>query len=98
MPRVNIQAYVILQNKDHFRQLSIKLMFFLGQDHLFNLNYDILLLIDWNLSLFFFFLVINYSSAPTLPDYEGVDASLNETATTITVLLRPAQAKGAPIR
>uniref|UniRef100_A0A8C0ISV1 protein-tyrosine-phosphatase n=1 Tax=Chelonoidis abingdonii TaxID=106734 RepID=A0A8C0ISV1_CHEAB len=36
-------------------------------------------------------------SAPTLPDYEGVDASLNETATTITVLLRPAQAKGAPI-
>ncbi|KAJ7418313.1 hypothetical protein BTVI_29694 [Pitangus sulphuratus] len=37
-------------------------------------------------------------SAPTLPDYEGVDASLNETATTITVLLRPAQAKGAPIR
>uniref|UniRef100_A0A8C6GX17 Receptor-type tyrosine-protein phosphatase kappa n=1 Tax=Mus spicilegus TaxID=10103 RepID=A0A8C6GX17_MUSSI len=36
-------------------------------------------------------------SAPSLPDYEGVDASLNETATTITVLLRPAQAKGAPI-
>ncbi|XP_073483344.1 receptor-type tyrosine-protein phosphatase kappa isoform X15 [Aquarana catesbeiana] len=36
-------------------------------------------------------------SAPTLPDYEGIDASLNETATTITVLLRPAQAKGAPI-
>ncbi|XP_043920223.1 receptor-type tyrosine-protein phosphatase kappa isoform X14 [Protopterus annectens] len=36
-------------------------------------------------------------SAPTLPDYEGEDASLNETATTITVLLRPAQAKGAPI-
>uniref|UniRef100_A0A4W3ICB3 Receptor-type tyrosine-protein phosphatase kappa n=1 Tax=Callorhinchus milii TaxID=7868 RepID=A0A4W3ICB3_CALMI len=34
-------------------------------------------------------------SAPTLPDYE--DATLNETATTITVLLRPAQAKGAPI-
>lgn len=42
--------------------------------------------------------LINHSSAPTLPDYEGVDASLNETATTITVLLRPAQAKGAPIR
>ncbi|XP_078505030.1 receptor-type tyrosine-protein phosphatase kappa isoform X4 [Lissotriton helveticus] len=36
-------------------------------------------------------------SAPTLPDYEGVDASLNETATTITVLLKPAHAKGAPI-
>ncbi|XP_032877125.1 receptor-type tyrosine-protein phosphatase kappa isoform X5 [Amblyraja radiata] len=34
-------------------------------------------------------------SAPTLPDYE--DAILNETATTITVMLRPAQAKGAPI-
>uniref|UniRef100_UPI00398ECD5C receptor-type tyrosine-protein phosphatase kappa isoform X3 n=1 Tax=Pristiophorus japonicus TaxID=55135 RepID=UPI00398ECD5C len=34
-------------------------------------------------------------SAPTLPDYE--DATLNETATTITVMLRPAQAKGAPI-
>ncbi|KAI1240959.1 Receptor-type tyrosine-protein phosphatase kappa, partial [Lamprotornis superbus] len=32
-----------------------------------------------------------------ISDYEGVDASLNETATTITVLLRPAQAKGAPI-
>lgn len=44
------------------------------------------------------FLPIQYLSAPTLPDYEGVDASLNETATTITVLLRPAQAKGAPIR
>lgn len=69
-------------------------MTFLGQDHLFNLNFDILLLIDWK----FLFFVINSSSAPTLPDYEGVDASLNETATTITVLLRPAQAKGAPIR
>ncbi|XP_041043600.1 receptor-type tyrosine-protein phosphatase kappa isoform X2 [Carcharodon carcharias] len=34
-------------------------------------------------------------SAPTLPEYE--DAILNETATTITVMLRPAQAKGAPI-
>lgn len=44
------------------------------------------------------FSLINHLSAPTLPDYEGVDASLNETATTITVLLRPAQAKGAPIR
>lgn len=46
----------------------------------------------------FFFHFIGLFSAPTLPDYEGVDASLNETATTITVLLRPAQAKGAPIR
>jgi len=44
------------------------------------------------------FLPTQHQSAPTLPDYEGVDASLNETATTITVLLRPAQAKGAPIR
>ncbi|XP_006006852.2 receptor-type tyrosine-protein phosphatase kappa isoform X1 [Latimeria chalumnae] len=35
-------------------------------------------------------------SAPTLPEYED-DALLNETATTITVQLRPAQAKGAPI-
>jgi receptor-type tyrosine-protein phosphatase kappa len=45
----------------------------------------------------FFFPLLAHFSAPTLPDYEGVDASLNETATTITVLLRPAQAKGAPI-
>lgn len=36
--------------------------------------------------------------APTLEEYDGSEASLNETATTITVLLKPAQAKGAPIR
>uniref|UniRef100_A0A8C1CEH6 protein-tyrosine-phosphatase n=1 Tax=Cyprinus carpio carpio TaxID=630221 RepID=A0A8C1CEH6_CYPCA len=36
-------------------------------------------------------------SAPTLEEYDGSEASLNETATTITVLLKPAQAKGAPI-
>ncbi|MBN3303631.1 PTPRK phosphatase, partial [Amia calva] len=36
-------------------------------------------------------------SAPTLMEYEGFEAFLNETATTITVLLKPAQAKGAPI-
>uniref|UniRef100_A0A8C4ZUB3 protein-tyrosine-phosphatase n=1 Tax=Gadus morhua TaxID=8049 RepID=A0A8C4ZUB3_GADMO len=37
-------------------------------------------------------------SAPTLEEYDGSEAFLNETATTITVLLKPAQAKGAPIR
>ncbi|TRY59146.1 hypothetical protein DNTS_032399, partial [Danionella cerebrum] len=36
-------------------------------------------------------------SAPTLEEYEGSEASLNETASTITVLLKPAQAKGAPV-
>ncbi|XP_060769552.1 receptor-type tyrosine-protein phosphatase kappa isoform X4 [Neoarius graeffei] len=36
-------------------------------------------------------------SAPILEEYDGTDAVLNETATTITVLLKPAQAKGAPI-
>uniref|UniRef100_A0AAY4D013 protein-tyrosine-phosphatase n=1 Tax=Denticeps clupeoides TaxID=299321 RepID=A0AAY4D013_9TELE len=36
-------------------------------------------------------------SAPTLEEYDGLEAFLNETATTITVLLKPAQAKGAPI-
>ncbi|XP_064781448.1 receptor-type tyrosine-protein phosphatase kappa-like isoform X9 [Oncorhynchus masou masou] len=36
-------------------------------------------------------------SAPTLEEYDGSEAFLNETATTITVLLKPAQAKGAPI-
>ncbi|XP_062324074.1 receptor-type tyrosine-protein phosphatase kappa [Osmerus eperlanus] len=36
-------------------------------------------------------------SAPTLEEYDGMEAFLNETATTITVLLKPAQAKGAPI-
>ncbi|KAJ8287374.1 hypothetical protein COCON_G00000330 [Conger conger] len=36
-------------------------------------------------------------SAPTLEEYEGLEAFLNETATTITVLLKPAQAKGAPV-
>ena len=36
--------------------------------------------------------------APTLEEYDGSEAFLNETATTITVLLKPAQAKGAPIR
>ncbi|XP_016105709.1 receptor-type tyrosine-protein phosphatase kappa [Sinocyclocheilus grahami] len=35
--------------------------------------------------------------SPTLEEYDGSEASLNETATTITVLLKPAQAKGAPI-
>ncbi|KAL3979574.1 hypothetical protein ACER0C_018124 [Sarotherodon galilaeus] len=37
-------------------------------------------------------------SAPTIDEYDGQEAFLNETATTITVLLKPAQAKGAPIR
>uniref|UniRef100_A0A671XL60 Receptor-type tyrosine-protein phosphatase kappa n=1 Tax=Sparus aurata TaxID=8175 RepID=A0A671XL60_SPAAU len=36
-------------------------------------------------------------SAPTIDEYDGSEAFLNETATTITVLLKPAQAKGAPI-
>ncbi|XP_064162884.1 receptor-type tyrosine-protein phosphatase kappa-like isoform X1 [Anguilla rostrata] len=36
-------------------------------------------------------------SAPTLEEYDGLEAFLNETATTITVLLKPAQAKGAPV-
>lgn len=36
--------------------------------------------------------------APTIDEYDGSEAFLNETATTITVLLKPAQAKGAPIR
>ncbi|KAL2082508.1 hypothetical protein ACEWY4_022326 [Coilia grayii] len=36
-------------------------------------------------------------SAPTLQEYDSTEACLNETATTITVLLKPAQAKGAPI-
>ncbi len=38
------------------------------------------------------------SAAPTIDEYDGTEAFLNETATTITVLLKPAQAKGAPIR
>lgn len=38
------------------------------------------------------------STAPTIEEYDGSEAFLNETATTITVLLKPAQAKGAPIR
>lgn len=38
------------------------------------------------------------SAAPTIEEYDGSEAFLNETATTITVLLKPAQAKGAPIR
>uniref|UniRef100_A0A4W6EGX3 Receptor-type tyrosine-protein phosphatase kappa n=1 Tax=Lates calcarifer TaxID=8187 RepID=A0A4W6EGX3_LATCA len=37
-------------------------------------------------------------SAPTIDEYDGSEAFLNETATTITVLVKPAQAKGAPIR
>ncbi|KAM9704020.1 receptor-type tyrosine-protein phosphatase kappa isoform 2-T2 [Menidia menidia] len=36
-------------------------------------------------------------SAPTIEEYDVSEAFLNETATTITVLLKPAQAKGAPI-
>ncbi|KAB5517058.1 hypothetical protein PHYPO_G00185100 [Pangasianodon hypophthalmus] len=36
-------------------------------------------------------------SAPILEEYDGSEAFLNDTATTITVLLKPAQAKGAPI-
>lgn len=38
------------------------------------------------------------SPAPTIGKYDGSEAFLNETATTITVLLKPAQAKGAPVR
>uniref|UniRef100_A0A672R5V1 Protein tyrosine phosphatase receptor type K n=1 Tax=Sinocyclocheilus grahami TaxID=75366 RepID=A0A672R5V1_SINGR len=40
---------------------------------------------------------VTESISPTLEEYDGSEASLNETATTITVLLKPAQAKGAPI-
>lgn len=40
----------------------------------------------------------DFSAAPTIEEYDGSEAFLNETATTITVLLKPAQAKGAPIR
>uniref|UniRef100_H3BWJ5 protein-tyrosine-phosphatase n=1 Tax=Tetraodon nigroviridis TaxID=99883 RepID=H3BWJ5_TETNG len=36
-------------------------------------------------------------SAPTIEKYDGSEAFLNETETTITVLVKPAQAKGAPI-
>uniref|UniRef100_A0A1A7X9E5 Receptor-type tyrosine-protein phosphatase kappa n=1 Tax=Iconisemion striatum TaxID=60296 RepID=A0A1A7X9E5_9TELE len=36
-------------------------------------------------------------SAPTIDEYDVSEAFLNDTATTITVLLKPAQAKGAPI-
>ncbi|MGH0158270.1 UNVERIFIED_CONTAM: hypothetical protein FKN15_075249 [Acipenser sinensis] len=36
-------------------------------------------------------------SAPSIPDYDMTETCLNETATTITVLLKPATAKGAPI-
>lgn len=62
------------------------------------------------ISVFFFLLLLKilscvYSyttvcifSAPTIDEYDGSEAFLNETATTITVLLKPAQAKGAPIR
>ncbi|XP_041080340.1 receptor-type tyrosine-protein phosphatase T isoform X7 [Polyodon spathula] len=35
-------------------------------------------------------------SAPSMPEYE-TDAPLNETDTTITVLLKPAQSRGAPV-
>lgn len=37
------------------------------------------------------------SSAPMMPEYES-EAPLNETETTITILLKPAQSRGAPIR
>lgn len=40
----------------------------------------------------------DFFTAPTIEEYDGSEAFLNETATTITVLLKPAQAKGAPIR
>lgn len=38
-----------------------------------------------------------FPSAPMMPDYES-EAPLNETETTITILLKPAQSRGAPIR
>ncbi|MCJ8749873.1 hypothetical protein PDJAM_G00192520 [Pangasius djambal] len=38
-----------------------------------------------------------YGLPPILEEYDGSEAFLNDTATTITVLLKPAQAKGAPI-
>uniref|UniRef100_A0AAR2LS57 protein-tyrosine-phosphatase n=1 Tax=Pygocentrus nattereri TaxID=42514 RepID=A0AAR2LS57_PYGNA len=36
------------------------------------------------------------SAAPSMPEYE-TDSPLNETETTITVLLKPAQSRGAPV-
>lgn len=36
-------------------------------------------------------------SAPMMPEYES-EAPLNETETTITILLKPARSRGAPIR
>lgn len=35
--------------------------------------------------------------APSMPEYD-TDAPLNETDTTITVMLKPAQSRGAPVR
>ncbi|XP_030068034.1 receptor-type tyrosine-protein phosphatase T [Microcaecilia unicolor] len=35
-------------------------------------------------------------SAPSMPDYD-TDAPLNETETTVTVILKPAQSRGAPV-
>lgn len=37
------------------------------------------------------------SSAPSMPEYDA-DSPLNETDTTITVMLKPAQSRGAPVR
>uniref|UniRef100_A0A3P8YSV1 protein-tyrosine-phosphatase n=1 Tax=Esox lucius TaxID=8010 RepID=A0A3P8YSV1_ESOLU len=36
-------------------------------------------------------------AAPSMPEYEADTAPLNETETTITVLLKPAQSRGAPV-
>lgn len=36
--------------------------------------------------------------APSMPEYETDTPPLNETDTTITVLLKPAQSRGAPVR
>lgn len=42
-------------------------------------------------------LYLNLFTAPSMPEYE-TDSPLNETDTTITVLLKPAQSRGAPVR
>lgn len=38
-----------------------------------------------------------FCAAPSMPEYD-TDSPLNETDTTITVMLKPAQSRGAPVR
>lgn len=50
-----------------------------------------------NRTTFILFCIFPFSIAPSMPAYDQ-ETSLNQTESTVTVLLKPAQSRGAPVR